>query len=338
MLITVLLPVYNGGKLLGGALDGILNQSLRDFEFLIIDDHSTDGTWEKVCSYRDSRIRAVRNEQNIGLTATLNRGLEIASGELIARQDHDDFSYPDRLKRQVEAFKERKELVAVFSRARLIDNKNRIVGWVRTPTNPAAIRWDLCYRNSFVHGSVMFRRKVVWEDIGGYHPLPACEDYDLWSRIQRNQGEIAVIQDSLLDYRIHSHSIMGQEHSEAFVKSRNALRQIMEKNCEAFFDLSEKQIAILTAAWLEPELANWTSFFVLQNQLLASQRDSDILAIRKILAEEDFSLYRKCCQTTCAVSFLRALCLVAPRRFAALPWIRILGERLLAVLGWRSPR
>lgn len=338
MFVTVLLPVYNAGKFLCPTLDRILNQSLQDFELLILDDASTDESWEIVSSYQDDRIRAVKNEWNIGLAATLNRGLAMASGELIARQDQDDLSQRDRLKKQVEVFEGYKQAAAVFSRARLIDAEDRLIGWVRTPTNVEAIRWDLCFRNGFVHGTAMFRRDIIWGKLGGYHPLPACEDYDLWSRLLREQGEIVVLAENLIDYRIHPSSMMGQEHREAFAKSQEALRGIMEKNCRVFLGLSDRQIEVLVSAWLEPQTANWTSFFAIQKDKLHSHQRSNFREIKKILAEEDFSLYRRCRQIQCAASFLRALYLVAPLRFVALPWLRILGEWLLATLGWRFPR
>ncbi|HKQ33129.1 MAG TPA: glycosyltransferase family A protein, partial [Thermodesulfobacteriota bacterium] len=99
--VTVLMTVYNGEKFLNEAIDGILNQTFRDFEFLIINDGSTDGSREIIKSYKDPRINLVDNESNIGLTASLNRGLSLAGGEYIARQDADDISLPERLEKQI---------------------------------------------------------------------------------------------------------------------------------------------------------------------------------------------------------------------------------------------
>jgi glycosyltransferase involved in cell wall biosynthesis len=338
--ITVLVPVYNAGKFLRPALDGILNQSWRDFELLIIDDASTDKSWETIFSYQDKRIRALKNERNLGIAATLNKGLELASGELIARYDPDDLSHQDRLKTQIETFEQNKDAIAVFSRARLIDEKNRLIGWVRTPTNIQAIRWDLCFQNTLLHGSVMFRKQFVWEKLGGYRLLRTCEDYDLWSRIIRNHGKIIVLKENLVDYRIHSHSMMGKEHSEGFSRSHDTMREIMKKNCQAFMPtlLSEQQMNILSSAWIDPTTANWIEFFTIQKNMLQLFQKADLRELRKTLIEEDFSLYRKCRQAGCAIQFLRALWQAAPTRFVALPWIRILGDKVLSTLHWRSPR
>src|SRR5215467_8249434 len=99
--VTVLLTVYNGERYLHEAIDSILGQTFQDFEFLIINDGSTDGTRELILSYHDRRIRLIDNEYNIGQTRSLNRGLVLAMGQFLARQDADDISEPDRLASQV---------------------------------------------------------------------------------------------------------------------------------------------------------------------------------------------------------------------------------------------
>src|SRR5688572_29034662 len=98
--ITVLMPVYNAASFLREAIESILQQTFRDFEFLIIDDGSTDESIAIVQAYKDPRIRFLQNDANVGIAATLNRGIEMASCELIARMDADDISYPTRLQKQ----------------------------------------------------------------------------------------------------------------------------------------------------------------------------------------------------------------------------------------------
>ncbi len=99
--VTVLMSVYNGEKYLREAIDSILNQTFKDFEFLIIDDGSTDSSADIIRSYTDFRIRLIQNEKNIGLTRSLNKGLKLAKGEYIARMDVDDISLPIRFEKQV---------------------------------------------------------------------------------------------------------------------------------------------------------------------------------------------------------------------------------------------
>ncbi|MBA3284207.1 MAG: glycosyltransferase family 2 protein, partial [Nitrosopumilus sp.] len=98
--VTVLMPVYNASAYLHDAIQSILNQTFQDFEFLIIDDGSSDNSEIIIKGYKDKRIRFIKNEQNIGISATLNKGIELASCELIARMDADDVSYPKRLEKQ----------------------------------------------------------------------------------------------------------------------------------------------------------------------------------------------------------------------------------------------
>jgi glycosyltransferase involved in cell wall biosynthesis len=100
--ISILMPVYNGEKYLREAIDSILNQTFTDFEFLIVDDGSTDNSVEIINSYQNSRINLVKNDKNEGLVYTLNRGLSLAKGEYIARMDCDDISLPERLKKQID--------------------------------------------------------------------------------------------------------------------------------------------------------------------------------------------------------------------------------------------
>jgi glycosyltransferase involved in cell wall biosynthesis len=123
--VSVVMSVYNGEKYLCEAIDSILNQTFENFEFLIVNDGSTDRTLEILQSYRDPRIKVINNERNIGLTASLNKGLKIAKGEYVARMDADDVSFPHRLEQQ-KAFLDRNPRVAmVGSWAEVIDESGK---------------------------------------------------------------------------------------------------------------------------------------------------------------------------------------------------------------------
>src|SRR3990170_6879460 len=116
--LTVLMPVYNAGNYLHEAIESILSQTFRDFEFLIIDDASTDSSVDIIESFQDPRIRLVKNDINMGITATLNKGIELSTTELIARMDADDISYVDRLQKQYEYFKKDKSCTLLSTSAR----------------------------------------------------------------------------------------------------------------------------------------------------------------------------------------------------------------------------
>ena len=125
MKLTVLMPVYNAEKYLKPALESILNQTYKDFEFLIIDDGSTDKSLEIIKSYNDSRIRLIGHEQNQKLIATLNEGIKLAQGEYIARMDADDISAPERLQKQMEFLEKHPATVVLGCDFQIIDGHPR---------------------------------------------------------------------------------------------------------------------------------------------------------------------------------------------------------------------
>ncbi len=199
--VSVVLPVYNGAAYVGRAIASILVQTFTDFELIAIDDGSTDATPQILDRIADPRLRVV-HQDNRGLSATLNRGLELARGRYVARQDHDDLSRPERLASQVAFLDAHPACGLVGTRAEIW------VGDVMTsrvhdhPLTDAALRFELLFDNPFVHSSVMLR-KTVLETVGGYSTDPARrspEDYELWSRIARH-AELANLPERLLVYR-----------------------------------------------------------------------------------------------------------------------------------------
>src|SRR5437867_1168505 len=142
--LTVLMPVYNASKHLREAIESILGQTFTDFEFLIIDDGSTDNSIEIIRSYNDPRIRFLVNEHNLGISATLNKGIELSSTELIARMDADDLSYPDRLQQQYDYFQQYPETV-------MLSTSVRIIGADNSPVEDIAVdQYYNCYNLNFI--------------------------------------------------------------------------------------------------------------------------------------------------------------------------------------------
>jgi glycosyltransferase involved in cell wall biosynthesis len=179
-LLSVVMPVHNAGPYLDEAIESILNQSYRDFEFVILDDGSTDGSAEKLREWaaRDDRIKLHRQEQNSGPVESSNLVVHHASGALIARMDADDRSHPERLKRQVDLLKKQPEIGLVGSLCNVIDRRGRIV------RGPDVWRLDgRSWFTPFPHGSIMYRRDL-FHRAGGYRK--ACvywEDQDLFLRM-----------------------------------------------------------------------------------------------------------------------------------------------------------
>jgi len=205
--VTVLMSVYNGAKYIREAIDSILNQTFKDFEFLIIDDGSTDSSAEIIRSYSDPRIRLIQNEKNIGLTRSLNNCVKLARGEYIARQDADDISFPHRLERQVRFLDEHENVGVVSSSIVKINEGGEEIGTWRLSTDNDVIKQNLMRDiNQFSHPSSMFRKKCA-ERVGAYREqLKASEDYDLWLRIAE-EFEVSNIKEPLCKYRVRPDSI-----------------------------------------------------------------------------------------------------------------------------------
>ncbi|HEX8251902.1 MAG TPA: glycosyltransferase [Thermoanaerobaculia bacterium] len=207
--VTVLMSVFNGGVYLREAIESILAQTFADYEFLIVDDGSTDDTPSILRGYRDARIRVLTNERNVGLTASLNRGLGEARGEWIARQDADDRSHPQRLQRQLAFVAAHPEVTVAGTQARVIDARGRAVGMSRKPRTSIGIAWCSVFHNPLLHSSVIFRRNAILE-AGGYdEAYPFNQDFELWSRLMERHP-LANIDDVLIDHRVHGASIAGR--------------------------------------------------------------------------------------------------------------------------------
>jgi glycosyltransferase involved in cell wall biosynthesis len=200
--VSVLLPVHNDRRFVGRAVESILEQTFRDFELLVLDDGSTDGSMEIVRGFSDPRLRIVSNPRNLGLARTLNTGLALAQGNLIARMDADDISEPARFERQVEFLAAHPEIALVGTWARWIDENDRPFTAIEFPTDPAGIEQGLMEDNCIFHPSVMFRRRPV-EELGGYAAAsPLSQDYELWLRLSERHP-LANLPEYLLRYRIH---------------------------------------------------------------------------------------------------------------------------------------
>ncbi len=234
-LVTVLMPVRNGAVHLQASLDSILTQTFADFELLVIDDGSTDETPGILRAVCDPRLRVVTHPQNLGLVPTLNEGLELACGEFVARQDHDDLSQPDRLQKQVDHLRAHPKCALVGCQAWQIGEDDRPVLPLFRPLLAESIRWYLCFDNAFVHSTVMFRRAVIRDEAGGYPASLHSEDYALWSRVARNHAT-ANLPERLLHYREHGGSVTGSLASQSAAAFDQATAAIRRENLRTLFE------------------------------------------------------------------------------------------------------
>ena len=200
--VTVLMSVYNGEDYLNAAIDSILGQTYEDFEFLIVDDASTDGS--RAClqhwAEQDDRIRLVLKDVNEGLGQALHDGVNMAKAPLIARMDGDDIAEPGRLRKQVAYFEEHPETDILGTWALDIDEEGREKQYRRYPTEHEEIV-RLIWTNPLVHPSVMMRKEAV-QSVGSYDPdVRKRQDYELWFRCVAGGLRLANYPEPLLRYR-----------------------------------------------------------------------------------------------------------------------------------------
>lgn len=226
--ISVLMSVHNGERFLREAINSVLAQSFGDFEFIIIDDASTDMSAQILDGYDDSRIVRLRNDTNLGLTRSLNRGLAAARGALIARHDDDDISLPERLERQLALLKNDPDAVLVAGNTEIIDAGGLTIARSRRDCDPELVGWHLMFHNHIAgHGQVMFRTDVV-RRLGGYNEQMAfSQDHELWIRLA-DAGKILIVDETFLKTRLHTASISHTRNDQQSALSLQASRLAIE--------------------------------------------------------------------------------------------------------------
>jgi len=213
-MVSAVMAVYNERPYLEEAVQSILDQTFEDFEFIIINDGSTDGSKEVLERFadRDKRLRLVHQE-NEGLIASLNRGLYMARGQYIARMDGDDISHPERFERQLSFLNKNLDVGILGTRAEIIDEGGNARRQWRLPTHPDAIAWQSLFNYRLCHPTIMARRSVL-EDLGGYAEWPThAEDYELWSRAVL-KTRLANLPETLHKHRVHGDAITVKDRAK----------------------------------------------------------------------------------------------------------------------------
>ncbi len=211
--ITVLMSVYNGERFLKEAIESILHQTYKNFEFLIINDCSNDFSRNIILSYNDPRIRLIDNEQNIGLTRSLNKGIMLARGKYIARMDADDLSMPDRLEKEFAFMKANPDYAVVGTFLKVINENSDVKYTIEKPIEYTQILEFLKKDSCIAHGSAMIR-KICLFDVGLYdESFEKAQDYDLWLRISERY-KIYNISEYLYMWRIHDKNVSVKHRNE----------------------------------------------------------------------------------------------------------------------------
>lgn len=203
--VSVLMPVYNAEKYLAEAIDSIIAQSYTNWELILINDGSTDSSEAIILSYADRRIKYHKNEQNIGLIDTLNKGIDLCKGKYIARMDADDIAMPDRLKNQVALMNHNTELVLCGTNALVIDNDGNKTGEIINTDSNTLLQISLLFTNPFIHPSVLIRKEAL-DNLRYNKQAIHIEDYELWTKIA-GKGKLANISQPLLKYRWHDTNV-----------------------------------------------------------------------------------------------------------------------------------
>lgn len=247
MSITVLMAVYNGGYYLDNAIKSVLAQTFRDFEFLIINDCSTDDTLKRIHSYNDQRIRVYNNSENVGQTESLNIGLRLARGDYVARIDADDVAFPYWLEKQAAFVKVNPDCSVVSAYVVAIDETNKI----KKIHKPPVCREDIILRSLFTspinHVGSILRKKDVLER-GGYEKCyKIAADYDLWGKLLRDNLTVTTNKEVLMAIREHTQSLSKSEHEK---RGLQEIIEVVSKNVDKFTNMkfSKREMQIFCMA------------------------------------------------------------------------------------------
>lgn len=249
-LVSVLMPNYNGEHFLPQSIKSVLNQSFSDFEFIVVDDGSMDGSWEIIQKFseEDGRLIAIRNEKNLRICQTLNRGLEKARGKYIARMDSDDVAHPDWLEKLV-AFMEKEENKKVGvcgANFFIIDEKDNRTGKKVFPETDRECREAFWFRNPFAHNTVIIRREC-FSEFGGYdEEFIYAEDLELWMRFAQKY-ELHNLQEFLVDYRIFGENSVIRKQKTMIDSTLKARRKAMK---EYGYKMDLKGMIFYIGTWL----------------------------------------------------------------------------------------
>lgn len=238
--VTVLTAVRNGARFLPETIDSIRAQTFADWEYIIVDDASTDDTPDVVRVYeqRDPRIRLLRLESGGGPYAAANRGLSEARGRYVARIDSDDLALPNRLDLQLRYLQANSGLRACAAFWQVISAEGHVDPQVRKiPISPAVIPWFLCVKGGFVHSSAFIER-AAFEEIGWYRERPVSQDYRMWCELSQKR-RLGVLPEVIVQWRSHESSISAYSH---------------ENQVSAHVEILQEHLARLTGErWTRPD-------------------------------------------------------------------------------------
>lgn len=240
--VSVVMSVYNGEKYIRETIESVLSQTFTDFEFIILDNGSSDKSSDIINSYKDDRIKFIQNEKNLGLAESLNKGLMISQGEYIARIDADDVCYPDRFEKQVRYLDIYQDICLCSGRYTTLIGTKDIKTRVSEGLNPSQMRFIQFFINQVSHSTVMMRKDMLNKYNLNYNvDYPGAQDYGLWMEMIRYK-EIVILKDNLIKYRIHD-----TNYSKNIKMMKDDVCRIQEKAFR-FINLPENKKSLLNKA------------------------------------------------------------------------------------------
>jgi glycosyltransferase involved in cell wall biosynthesis len=263
--VSVLMSVYNSERYLRDAIDSILAQTFTNFEFIILDDGSTDSTWAMLEDYSqgDHRVIARRFDETRGLTDRLNMAIQMAHGEYVARMDADDVSLPQRLERQVDYLERNIEVGLVGTQMNIIDDRGAFRRIYEVPYSHSQIVWALMFGRSFAHPSVMIRKALLHE-VGGYNlSFRVAQDHELWVRLLW-LTRFANLPDVLMSYRSHPLAASRQ-------KSNTQRNNVLLARQRLMSDVLDREMPIAVIRWIQQSQ--------MQNSHLSKEKAETVLLL-----------------------------------------------------------
>lgn len=216
-LVSVILPAYNGLPYLEKAIHSVLKQTFTRFELLILDDASTDNSWELIKKYatKDKRIRIFRNKKNLGIGKALNLLIEKTSAQFLARMDADDVMSEKRLEKQINYLRKHPEIVVLGSFMKEIDKKGKVIGKRMMPVGHNDIYQMMYYATGIQNPTVIFNRKLIPQNFSWYQEAGLIEDLDMFFRLFK-YGRFANLPEFLMFYRIHGENLSLKKVKKTF--------------------------------------------------------------------------------------------------------------------------
>lgn len=205
--VSVIMPAYNADKYIGNAIESILKQSYNNFEFIIVEDGSTDSTLNIIKNFknRDKRIILIKNKENEGVTRSLNKALKLSKGKYVIRMDADDWSYPKRFESQIKLMEEHPEVVVSGSYVEVCNDKLKTKYIRRYHCDDVTIRKHLFRYSPFAHPATIWKAAILkrerYDDRVNF-----CEDYELYFRVGK-LGKFMNLSQPLLKLRMHPNSV-----------------------------------------------------------------------------------------------------------------------------------